>query len=120
MSGRDLGTYHLRVQFTDGTGYIEEWATGARYGGGRGNASPLDAKVILPTWKDEQDVFHGMIWAYTEGNFGCDCNKSLMLARAYQQPEPEETVCGETMTIESLTAIRPDGTEEVIYSGVKH
>jgi len=34
---------------------------------------------------------------------------------AHQEPEPEHTPCGDTMTVKRLTAIRPDASEVVIF-----
>lgn len=113
---RDLGTYHLRVEFADGRGFIDKWHTGTWYIGGTGNASPLSAERIPPGWDDEDSLFGAMLYQYTEGNYSCDCNRALFLARAHQQPEPENVPCGETIELARLTAIRPDGTEDLLYS----
>lgn len=107
----DLGTYHLRVIFTDGSGYIEQWRTGRRYSHGRGEVSPLHARLIQPTWSSEDDLLHSMEWAYTEGNYSCDCNRILNLAHAHQRPEPDDVECGDSIILATLTAIRPDGSE---------
>ena len=112
---KDLGTYHLKVELEDGRGWIQQWNTGARYMKGSGSCHPLDADRISPTWRDEQELFESMCWMYLEGNYSCDCNKRLFLARAHQQGEPEKSPCGDTMTLKRLTAIHPDGIEEVIW-----
>lgn len=39
---------------------------------------------------DETAVF---LW--TEGNFGCDCNRALDFARWGGEPEPDDPPCGE-------------------------
>ena len=109
--GKDLGTYHLRVELQNGDGWIETWETGRRYTHGGPFCTRLDAIPILPSWKSEEDLFQGMLYMYTDGNYACDCNKALFLARAYQKPEPVNPLCGHTMTLHRLTAIRPDGTE---------
>ncbi|HXH30268.1 MAG TPA: hypothetical protein VNJ01_05625 [Bacteriovoracaceae bacterium] len=113
--GKDLGTYHLIVEFMSGEGYIETWDTGARYTSGTANHSPLDAYRIEPPYEDEADLFDTMIYANTSGNFSCDCNRSLFLARAYQEDEKEDMACGDTITLKRLTVIRPDGTRQVAW-----
>jgi hypothetical protein len=115
---KDLGTYHLRIELEDGRGWIETWNTGKRFTNGTEHETQLDATMIHPTWESEDDLFSAMRWHYTEANGSCDCNKILALARAYQQPEPEEVLCGDSMPIKRLTAIRPDASEEVIFSTV--
>ena len=110
----ELGTYHLRVELVDGRGWIEEWSTGARYERGSGRVSPLDAWRIPPGWDNEVEIFEAMEFMSMEGNNSCDCNKALSLARAYQQEIPEDLPCGDTMKIKRLTAIRPDGSEQVL------
>lgn len=118
MSGVDLGTYHLIVKFADGRGYIEKWNTGRRFCKGTTEVSPLGADLIKPTWESEEDLLETMFFMYTDGNYSCDCNRILFLARAANEPEPEEVDCGETIQLESLTAIRPDGTEvELMKAG---
>lgn len=112
---RDLGTYHLRVELTDGRGWIDTWNTGARYTRGTQDHSPLDASRIPPFYADEADVFTGMVFMYTEGNYSCDCNRTLFWCRSQQLAEPDDPPCGETMVLARLTAIRPDGTEAVLW-----
>lgn len=115
--GKDLGTYHLRVEFEDGTGFIEAWNTGCRYvGGGTAHVQRLDGKRVDPPYDNEADLFHAMCYQHTDGNFSCDCNKRLLLARAYNQPELNDYPCGDEIVTKRLTAIRPDGGEVVIYS----
>lgn len=116
---RDLGTYYLRVEFTDGRGYISRWGTGARYTGGTPEVSPLEAGRIGCTWSDESDLFSTMKFQYLENNWSCDCNRLLDLARAYHQEEPEDTgSCkGTSIFLKRLTAIRPDGSECLLWEG---
>jgi hypothetical protein len=111
--GKDLGTYHVRVELVGGDGWIQEWDTGARYINGSGNCHPLDAMRIQPGWDDEHDLLRTIRWMFTEGNYGCDCNRKLFLDRAHQQEGDEswEYPCGDTMMIERITVIRPDGSE---------
>jgi hypothetical protein len=112
---KDLGTYWLRVEFDDGRGYLEKWETGRRYVGGSINWKRLDAKAIEPSWENEQELFETMEYQYVEGNYACDCNKLLFLARANQQDEPEHIPCGDTLMLFRLTAIRPDGSEQTLW-----
>lgn len=42
-------------------------------------------------------------YMWREGNYSCDCNKRLFIARAEQQPEPEDDLeCGDSILIQSL------------------
>lgn len=34
-------------------------------------------------------------YIWEDGNYGCDCNRSLFFARAANEPEPEEPECGD-------------------------
>ena len=112
---KDLGTYHLRVEFEDGSGYIQQFSTGMRYTDGRDNNHPLTAQPISPAWESEDDLFRTMEYMYLEGNYSCDCNKKLFLADAIQaEGEPNED-CGDEIKLKRLTAIRPDGTERVLW-----
>ncbi len=112
---KDLGTYYLRVEFKDGTGYIEQWFTGIRLTNGRGAWFPLSASLIPATWRDENELFSSMLYQYENGNYSCDCNKAMFLARANQQTEQDSYPCGDAMEIKRLTAIRPDATEQVLF-----
>lgn len=115
MNGKDLGTYHLRVEFVGGRGYIEEWSTGMRFTDGNGRESPLNATRIPPAWDSEEDLIRTMVYMYLEGNYSCDCNRARFLARANGQDEPERVECGETIVLQRLTLIRPDASEELIW-----
>jgi len=114
---KDLGTYHVRVEFEDGQGFIYKWGTGRRYMYGRGPCSPLGATTIKPGWVDEQDLFKSIVFIFTDGNYSCDCNKRAFLARANQEDEPERDadICGDTILLKRLTAIRPDGSEVLLW-----
>jgi len=114
--GVDLGTYHVRVEFADGTGFIEKWNTGMRYCGGGGGISPVDAGCIPPTFKDAAALADTVLFSYTEGNDSCDCNKKLSLDRA-NQIEPEEHGCGDELEIKRLTLILPNGNEFILLGG---
>jgi hypothetical protein len=39
------------------------------------------------------DVIDGVIFWWTEGNGGCDCNRSLSFAAAAGEPEPDPLAC---------------------------
>jgi hypothetical protein len=113
--GKDLGTYHLRVELDDGRGWVEMWHTGYRYARGTPPYSELGAPLIPPIWDTESELFETMVWMFTDGDFSCDCNKRSSLAQAYQQPGPDTVVCGDTMPVKRLTAIRPDASKVVLY-----
>lgn len=115
MTAHDLGTYHLRVELKDGRGWIDKWSTNARYTNGSAEHSPLTASRIGCIYTHEQDLFDNMIYMYTKGNYSCDCNKTLSWCRSQQLEEPSETRCGDTMELKQLTAIRPDGSECVLW-----
>ena len=118
---KDLGTYHLRVELLDdwgllnAHGWIEVWHTGWRYTNGTPEQTRLDATPIAPSWESEEELFKTMKFMYLEGNWSCDCNKVLFLARAYQQPEPQDPLCGQKMELRRLTVIRPDMSEIIIW-----
>ena len=113
---RDLGTYYLFVEFRDGDGYYQKWETGQRFvGGGTGEVSPQFAKRIGPIYKDEDHLFECILYAYEDGNYSCDCNRSLFVTRAHNQEEADCLDCGETIILQRITAIRPDGTEHKLY-----
>jgi len=48
------------------------------------------------------------IWQWTEGNYGCDCNKRLFMARAgapgYSADASIDTDCGEGIVLEKIVA----------------
>lgn len=61
-----------------------------------------------------------MRYMFTEGNYACDCNRRMFLdqaAQKYLETEEDEEdgedpyPCGQTLILESLTVIRPDGSE---------
>lgn len=108
---KDLGTYWVRVKFADGSGFLDRWNTGHRYTHGTEGTKPLDAQYIAPTWESEEDLLSSITYMYNEGNFSCDCNKRLFLARAMQQDEPDNPQCGDTLKIVELTVIRPNRSE---------
>lgn len=121
--GKDLGTYHVRVELSvgtpDGRGWIETWNTGHRYTGGTQAVTKLDAQLITPPFKDETELLDTIKYAYLDGNYSCDCNKRLSLDQAYQLPEQENYPCGDEIMIFRLTVIRPDASEIVLYQREK-
>ena len=120
MKTRDLGTYFIRIDLEDGGGWIHKVTTGARYTDGSDGCSPLTATRISPTWKSEQHLIDSEIYMFTEGNFSCDCNKRLFLARANRTKEPCDICnpCGDTIIITKLTLIKPDKTEQLIWEKI--
>lgn len=116
--GKDLGTYHLKVEFIGGEGYIERITTGLRYTHGTSSVHPLHAEPILPHWEAEEDLIKTMLLVYTEGNFSCDCNRLLFIKQATTGARYENvaTDCGDSLTLKKLTLIRPDSTELIIYN----
>jgi hypothetical protein len=57
---------------------------------------------------------------FTDGNYGCDCNKRVFLARERDAPDEEieelleSPKCGKELKLKRIVAILPDGTEEVV------
>lgn len=115
----DLGTYFLRIELEGGDGFIQEIKTGWRYTDGSGSSSPLSAHRIPPTWKDEQDLIDTMLYLYLEGNYSCDCNKTIFLQDAHQIKRDSimdaSIKCGDIMEIMRITLITPDQKEKMIY-----
>jgi hypothetical protein len=116
---RDLGTYFVRVEFETGEGFVMEWHTGSRFvGGGSGDCMPFGATRVDPLYENEEDLFRNIEFQFTDGNYSCDCNLKSFLDRACQRELDEEGPdyqCGDTMKIKKITAIRPDGSEQVLF-----
>lgn len=119
MKTRDLGTYHVRVTYAGGWGgHITRWDTCQRFGEGSGNDHPLSALLISPTWDSEEDLLETILYMYLEGNYACDCNKRLSLARARQDlaleerfgEDPESNPCGHAIPILRIEFMRPNET----------
>lgn len=115
MDTKDLGTYHVKVQFTNGDGFIYTYNTGLRYTNGTDGISPLSASLIKPTWPSEDELLRSMVFMFTGGNYSCDCNRLNFLDDAHQRPRKAGNDCGDTLVLQRLTAIRPDASEVVIY-----
>lgn len=45
-----------------------------------------------------EDPFHGDEYLWTDGNFGCDCNRLLFIARALGRPDRDVT-CGDERVV---------------------
>lgn len=110
---RDLGTYHLKVEFKDGTGYIQKWNTGMRFSHGSDSVHPLNADLITPPWESEEELFNSMVFMYIEGNYACDCNRKFFLDSAMQRDHVNHP-CDRTLKLLRLTAIRPDGSTVIL------
>jgi len=113
--GKDLGTYHVKVELEDGRGFIQSWRTGRRFAGGTESWSPIDAQPILPAFDSEEELIKSIVYYYTDGNGGSDGNLSLFLGYAYPQEDIEELECGDTLRVQSMIVVRPSGEEVVAY-----
>lgn len=113
---KDLGTYHVAVEFHNARGYIQEWTTSMRFPKSNDGFCPISQleNPILPPWEDEEDLINTIIFQYTENNYDCDCNRKLFIARAYGEDELDED-CGLSIQLKKLTLIRPDNSREVIW-----
>ena len=58
-------------------------------------------------WKEHS------LWSWTEGNFGCDCNRKLQFERAGKEEGAEDYECGHS-AYTVIKAIFPDGKELAI------
>ena len=112
----DLGTYHVRVMFTNGTGYVHAIHTGRRYTNAAGNVSSLTTRSIAPPFASERELFDSLRHQFLKGNYSCDCNRRTFLDEAAGVTASIEHPCGQSLTLQSLTAIRPDGTECSLYA----
>lgn len=114
---KDLGTFYLKVELEDGRGWIDTWETGGRWYDMRHDHAKIDAGWIKPTYRTRQEVLDSMLWMYLNGNYNCDCNKTLFYSRAYDIEIDEENIgCGDTMVLKRLTAVLPGGKEKIIYT----
>ena len=112
---KDLGTYHIKVELKNERGFYYRWNTGCYYTGGSSSSSPIDANRISPGWEDEEELIQSIVYTFTEGNYSCDCNLKPFIADAYQEEHEDDYLCGDTIELERLTLIRPDGSEVIIY-----
>ena len=112
---KDIGTYHLKVEFKNERGYLQRWGTGKWYTEGDSEVSPLNASLIRPLYECEDDLIESILFQYLENNYSCDCNRRLFIARAHKEEESWATACTEDIELERLTLIRPDSTAKVIF-----
>jgi hypothetical protein len=73
----------------------------------------------------EEGVADAVLYMYTEGNYACDCNRSLFLGRHCEEPPefpPDEDdpnddclPCGKTIGLVSLVFVASDGAERVLF-----
>jgi hypothetical protein len=110
--GKDLGTYHVRVELSNGRGFISKWSTGLGFCRGSNGFSPIDAERIVPPWEDSQDVIDSIVFYYVDGNGGC--NLSLFLQDAYPSEDIEDDDDDGNLTVTALTIIDPAGVETPI------
>lgn len=64
-------------------------------------------------WEDPEDA----VYQWTEGNYGCDCNRQLFFARAAgeEEPRPKDLSCGEEQRFKLLSIVTESGA--IIYVG---
>ena len=91
------GQYKLKLHFKNLNDFI--WS--------------IPESVINPE-KDEQSLIDRELFWWLEGNGSCDCNRILFSNRENNLPEVD-TTCGDTIELVSITLIRPDTTEKIIY-----
>ena len=94
---KHLGEYRVRVKVADGREYTHVWPSGA-------DSEEKQVKEILQS--------------YTGGSFSCDCIRKIFLgiAAGIHKGLPSESYsCGNTIVLDTITLLCPDGTEEVIY-----
>lgn len=115
MNTQDLGTYYLKVLFHNAKGYYYQINTGSKLivCGSDGDYS-LDSTFRDPPYKDEEDLISNVVWYFTEGNQGCDCNHGWSIARAEGREDPD-LPCGETLKISQLILVCPNREEKIIY-----
>ena len=67
------------------------------------NRETKEVRLFEDDWTDRpgEDVVErngDMLYQWTEGNYGCDCNRALFFARAAGEEEEEENPpCGHTL-----------------------
>lgn len=108
-TGKDLGTYWVRAEFADGTGFWLEYNTGGRFTHGSEGVKPLTAQWMPPSFDDEEQLIGTIHYQFTDGNYSCDCNRSGFIAQAHQVEDDERSPCGNTMQLVSLLVQTPDG-----------
>jgi hypothetical protein len=111
MTRKDLGTYHLKVEFDDGRGFIHAINTGKRFTRGTHDFSPLESVLIPPIWESEGDLANTLKFCYLEGEISDQERRLNYMSGAYGE------VCTGELRLCALTLIRPDGTEFSIWVG---
>lgn len=66
----------------------------------------LEFKGVQRTFTYDEKSEDGLLFMWTEGNYSCDCNRSLFFARAAKEEEID-IPCGEGGF--RLVALRADG-----------
>lgn len=70
-----------------------------------------DGKVV--EYRDEWtlDNLDGVVYQWTDGNYGCDCNRTLFFARASGEDEPDmdSLECGDDERFELLKIVTANG-----------
>jgi len=63
------------------------------------------------------DVEAGMRFQWTEGNYGCDCNRIPFIETycAVELEYPEGGLCGDTVSLVRLEAVYADGEVTQVY-----
>jgi hypothetical protein len=82
----------------------------------------MSYKVLIRRNSDRQERWqtmsnldwddHSVFW-WTEGNFGCDCNRHMQFQRAGDEPIETDHACSES-AYSVIKAVLPDGTEIAI------
>ena len=114
--GRDLGTYHVKLELADGRGFIVPWSTGARYTGGTACAHPLEGRRIAPPINSEYEVIDQIAYHYGRwGNGLLPDNLVQDYLSAY--PGLARTADVYAMPpVQRITVIKPSGEEVVVWS----
>ena len=70
-----------------------------------------NADGVIRQYTEDWDWHDGGDFLWEDGNYACDCNRSLFFHRAANEPEPDEISCG--CTAFSVQVRAPDGS--VLY-----
>lgn len=114
--GRDLGTYYVRVEFMDGSGFFLKWETCGRWLPNhpwRADCTTLDSWWQPPAWESEDDLASTAVYMFLDGSYSCDCNRRAFLAYAIDEDNPHAE-CGDTLILKRLDLFRPDGTCRIL------
>lgn len=115
---KDLGTYYARVDLVDGRSWLDRWDTRGRFDhvGDHRSTIPTGLTWQPPNWSSDEEVVQAIRYQYLDGNYSCDCNKTLALARRDGRPMPSDPKCGSTLAIRRLAVVRPDGVETELWN----